>query len=384
MTSDHDGSDTAEPRVPEDAVPSPARRRFWWVRWAVVAVVVVVLTVEAVLVWPKLEEAWRSMGGLNYAWVVAAIVAAGFSMDSFAQVQRTLLASAGVKVRQWQSLAVILASNSISQTLPGGNVLAPAFTYRQTRRWGATAVVASWQVVMSGLLMGVGLAVLGLGGALLAGASTSPFSIIFSIGGFVVFLGLAQYLAGHPDAISGPGVRFLHLVNRFRNKPDDHGVARWQEILQQLRAVQLSGRDTSLAFGWSMFNWVADVACLAFACYAVGGEPSIAGLAVAYAAGKAVGTAFPLLPGGLGVVDAVLVPALTSAGMSAGQAVTGVLVYRLISYLLVAVVGWVVIGVYYRRALHDTEEDVERELDARALRDRDDPGPDAGPATVAP
>ncbi|GAA2061602.1 YbhN family protein [Williamsia deligens] len=330
-------------------------------RWVALAAVVVVLTVEVVLVWPKLTEAWRSMGSLHWWWVVACIVASGFSMDSFAQVQRALLRSAGVRVSQLRSLAVVLAANSVSQTMPGGNVLAPAFTYRQTRKWGASPVVASWQVVMSGLLMGVGLAVLGIGGALLAGAKTSPFSVIFSVGGFLAFGIVAQYIASHPEIMKSVGTRVLYALNNMRDKDHEHGVARWHEIVDQLRAVQLTGKDTSIAFGWSLVNWVADVACLAFACYAVGGEPGIAGLAVAYAAGKAVGTAFPLLPGGLGVVDAVLVPALTSAGMGAGEAVTAVLVYRLISYLLVALVGWVVIAVMFRQALADTDAEIEEE-----------------------
>ncbi|MCX6471301.1 MAG: YbhN family protein [Corynebacteriales bacterium] len=351
---------------------APTRRRFWWVRWVALALVVVVLTVEAVLVWPKLKEAWASMGSIHWGWVAACIVASGLSMDSFAQVQRALLRSAGVAVSQMKSLSVVLAANSVSQTMPGGNVLAPAFTYRETRKWGATPVVASWQVVMSGLLMGVGLAVLGLGGALLAGAKTSPFSVIFSIAGFLAFVIAAQYVAGHPESIKNIGTRFLHAVNHLRNKPDEHGVERWHQIVDQLRAVQLNGKDTAIAFGWSLFNWVADVACLAFACYAVGGEPSISGLAVAYAAGKAVGTAFPLLPGGLGVVDAVLVPALTSAGMGAGEAVTAVLIYRLISYLLVSLVGWVVIVFRFRSSIGATEH----ELEAHEQGGDRDPSPD--------
>ena len=160
------------------------RSRFWWVRWVLVAVVVVVLAVEIVLIWPKLEEAAHRIGDLDWVWLVACIVAALLSMDSFAQVQRALLRSAGVRVSEWKSLSVVLAANSVSQTLPGGQVLAPAFTYRETRKWGASPVVASWQVVMSGLLAGVGLAVLGFGGALLAGAKTSPFSVFFSAVGF--------------------------------------------------------------------------------------------------------------------------------------------------------------------------------------------------------
>ncbi|GAC67103.1 lysylphosphatidylglycerol synthase transmembrane domain-containing protein [Gordonia soli] len=349
------------------AAPRP---RFWWLRWVLLAVVLAVLAVEVFLIWPKLEQAWDRVGELNWVWIAACIVAALASMDSFAQVQRALLRSAGVRVSQWKSLSVVLAANSVSQTMPGGQVLAPAFTYRETRKWGATPVVASWQVVMSGLLAGVGLAVLGFGGALLAGAKTSPFSVVFSVVGFIAVAVILQYLASHPESLENTGIRMLGWLNQVRNKSDDHGIARLRETLEQLRAVQLNRRDTAISFGWSFFNWVADVGCLMFACWAVGAEPSIAGLMVAYAASKAVGTAVPLLPGGIGVVDAVLVPALTSAGMPAADAILAVLVYRIISYVLVAAVGWVIIMVMFRTTIK-TGDDLDAEI-------TEDLGPETG------
>ena len=208
-----------------------ARRRFWWVRWVVLALVLVVLAVEAYLVWPKLKETWVHIDDIEWEWVVLCILASMLSMDSFAQVQRALLRSAGVKVRQLQSLAVILAANSLSVTMPGGQVLAPAFTYRETRRWGATPVVASWQVVMSGLLAGMGLAVLGFGGAMLAGAKTSPFSVVFSVVGFLAVLVVVQYLASHPESLQTIGIRILAWINQIRNKPEDHGVDTLRERL---------------------------------------------------------------------------------------------------------------------------------------------------------
>jgi len=265
-------------------------------------------------------------------------------------------------VKQRESLAVILASNSVSQTMPGGQVLSPAFIYRESRKWGATPVVASWQLVMSGLLAGAGLAILGLGGVLLAGAKTSPFSVIFSVAGFLAFMVGAQYLASHPQSLETIGLRVLGWINNIREKPADHGTARLKLTLEQLQAVHLNRRDGAVAFGWSFFNWVADVACLAFACWAVGSHPSIAGLMVAYAAGKAVGTAVPLLPGGLGVVDVMLIPALTSAGMTAADALTAVLIYRMISYVLVSVIGWIVIGVRYRGRFKSGDS-LDRELE---------------------
>ncbi|WP_338837062.1 YbhN family protein [Gordonia polyisoprenivorans] len=355
------------------------RRRFWWLRWVLLALVIAILAVEVVLIWPKLEQVWHRTGDLDWVWLVACVVAAVLSMDSFAQVQRALLRSAGVRVRQLQSLAVVLAANSLSQTMPGGQVLAPAFTYRETRKWGATPVVASWQVVMSGLLAGVGLAVLGFGGAVLAGAKTNPFSLMFSIVGFVAVALVLQYLATHPESLQSTGERVLGWYNHLRNKPEDSGLERFNEVLEQLRAVQLTRRDTTIAFGWSMFNWVTDIACLMFACWAVGVHPSISGVMVAYAAGKAVGTAVPLLPGGIGVVDAVLVPALTTAGMPAADALTAVLVYRIVSYVLIAAVGWVVILAKFRTGIRDKGEleatyDREREMVIDELEEHDEPG----------
>ncbi|PRC48873.1 TIGR00374 family protein, partial [Mycobacterium sp. ITM-2017-0098] len=149
----------------------PARGKYWWLRWALLALAVVVLAVELALVRDQLAKAWKSLYSANWWWVLAAIVAAMASMHSFAQIQRTLLTSAGVHVRQWRSEAAFYAGNALSTTMPGGPVLSATFIYRQQRMWGASPVVASWQLVMSGVLQIIGLALLGLGGAFLLGAS---------------------------------------------------------------------------------------------------------------------------------------------------------------------------------------------------------------------
>ena len=173
MSHDASASDTrAEPCAKE---PS-ARGKYWWLRWVIIAVAVIVLTVEVALVRDQLAKAWKSMYSANWLWLLAAVVAALASIHSFAQIQRTLLRSAGVHVRQWRSEAAFYAGNALSTTLPGGPVLSATFIYRQQRMWGASPVVASWQLVMSGVLQVIGLALLGLGGAFLLGASKNPLA----------------------------------------------------------------------------------------------------------------------------------------------------------------------------------------------------------------
>ena len=124
-----------------------------------------------------------------------------------------------------------------------------------------------------------------------------------------------------------------------------------------------------MAFSWSLFNWIADMACLAFAAYAAGGKPSLAGLTVAYAAARAVGS-IPLMPGGLLVVEAVLVPGLVSSGMTLAAAISAMLIYRLVSWIFISAIGWVVFFFMFRT---ETDVDPDAGLDevdqSEAVRD---------------
>lgn len=333
------------------------RGKYWWARWVILGAVAIVLAVEVSLGWDQLAKAWMSLYEANWWWLLASVAAAAASMHSFAQIQRTLLKSAGVHVKQLRSEAAFYAANSLSTTLPGGPVLSATFLFRQQRLWGASTVVASWQLVMSGVLQAVGLALLGLGGAFLLGAKNNPFSLLFTLGGFVALLLLAQAVASRPELIDGIGSRVLAWVNSVRGRPAEAGLDKWRETLMQLESVSLGRRDLSVAFGWSMFNWIADVACLGFAAYAAGDHASVAGLTVAYAAARAVGT-IPLMPGGLLIVEAVLVPGLVSSGMSLPNAISAMLIYRLISWLLISAIGWVVFFFVFRTEnVTDSDED---------------------------
>jgi hypothetical protein len=137
-------------------------------------------------------------------------------------------------------------------------------------------------------------------------------------------------------------------------------------MLRQLESVSLSRRDLAVAFSWSLVNRFADVACLGFAVYAAGEHASVGGLTVACAAARAVGT-IPLMPGGLLVVEAVLVPGLVSSGMSLPGAISAMLIYRLISWLLLAAVGWVVFFFMFRTKNEVDPDDDESAAEPAAL-----------------
>ena len=82
------------------------------------------------------------------------------------------------------------------------------------------------------------------------------------------------------------------------------------------------------------------------------------------------------MPGGLLVVEAVLVPGLVSSGMTLASAISAMLIYRLISWIFIAAIGWVVFFFMFR-----TEKDVDP--DAAVDEDVEQP-PQFSPDPEAP
>lgn len=54
------------------------------------------------------------------------------------------------------------------------------------------------------------------------------------------------------------------------------------------------------------------------------------------------------MPGGLLVVEAVLVPGLVTSGVPLPDAISAMLIYRMISWIFVAVIGWVLFFFLFR------------------------------------
>jgi undecaprenyl-diphosphatase len=106
-----------------------------------------------------------------------------------------------------------------------------------------------------------------------------------------------------------------------------------------LRQAAASPVKLSLLTGGSALITLAYIAALAASVQAFGGGPGLAVLGAVYLAAAALAAAAPT-PGGLGAIEAALVAGLTGAGMQPGPAVSAVLLYRLATYWLPVLPGW--------------------------------------------
>ena len=98
------------------------------------------------------------------------------------------------------------------------------------------------------------------------------------------------------------------------------------------------GKFTML-LGGSAVVALSYVVAVYFATRAFGGDLPFASVAVAYLAGAAVATAAPT-PGGLGALEVAVITALAAAGMDRAIAVPAVFLYRLATFWLPILPGW--------------------------------------------
>jgi uncharacterized membrane protein YbhN (UPF0104 family) len=112
------------------------------------------------------------------------------------------------------------------------------------------------------------------------------------------------------------------------------------QVLPQLLQIAQHPGKLAEGVGGALLLSAAYIGCLDVCIHAFGGSVGIAGVAVVYLTGSAIGSLVPT-PGGLGAVEAALTAGLTAAGLPGAVALSSVLLYRLLTFWLPVPIGWV-------------------------------------------
>jgi putative heme transporter len=310
-------------------------------RWVVGGVVVAALVVGCVWILPTIRAAGAALASADALWVAVAIACEAASILAFALLHHRLLRAAAVRVRFRAVVLVTLAANALHLTVPGGAALSTAYTFRKRRGWGASGPVTTWTMVTGGVAASLALAGIAVGSALVVNGRATTFGPqVLQLAGVVALGALIVVVSRRPGLITVVGIAGLRLLNRVRRRPRETGVPELTHQIEGLALIELPGRGRVVVGLAALFNWLLDIACLAACCVAVGANGMTLSLVlVAYAAATAASSA-AFLPGGLGLVDGALLAALVAGGVPSKPALAAVLLYRLISFVGVAAVGW--------------------------------------------
>lgn len=325
-----------------DAAGANRSRPLRLVRWGAASLLTVGVVAVAVVFHGTAATALRGLRTPAPGWLAGAVGAEMASMGFYARMQRRLLRGAGTTVTLRRAVSLAYAAHSMSMTLPGGPLVSTIYNYRRMRGFGADSVVAAWATAASGILSGIGLALLGVGvGAVAAADDTGDLvttGLVVAAGALVV-VG-AGTLRRHPAWRRVASRPFRAVVSRLPAAQTAR-LAHWTAWFRRLLEVRIPPRHLVAASAHSILNWVTDGVCLGMCAMAVGVAVHPLPLAATYLAGMTV-SSLPLIPGGLGTVDSALIVGLVASGAHTSSALTVVVLYRLISFALIGGIGWAV------------------------------------------
>jgi uncharacterized protein (TIRG00374 family) len=325
-----------------------------WLRRVIIGVAVALLLgVEGAWLAPYFGRGAHALTRTEPVWLLAAVVAEMVSMLSFAGLQRLIPRAGGVRVRLREAAATVLAGNALSVTLPGGSVLSLAYTSRRMRTWGASGSLTGFSLAASAALSTIGLTGLAAAAASAVGNSTRLGWGVVEIATVVMPIVILMGLLRRPGLIRALATTLVAGWARIRPAHADRARILLDSALTELAVIRPRTRVWASGLAFALLNWVADALCLLASGRAVGITVPPGTLLLAYAAGMAAASAVPLLPGGLGPLDAVLVLVLTHSGAPLATASAAVLIYRAISFALVAATGWVILAIQQRHSPED-------------------------------
>lgn len=289
------------------------------------------------LVLPRLADAGGSfalLNRINPGYIVAGIALEVAAVIAFAQLTRTVL-PAGHTPRLGEMLRMNLSTLAVNHVVPGGTVAGWALSYRLLTRMGVRGSDAGFALAARGigsaiilnLVLWVGLVVSiplrGFHPLYLTAAIVGSLLI----GGFLVLVFFLTRGERRASALLCAISRRLPFVDEAAVRS---GTAR---ITDHLRALIADRSLLVRGAAWACASWLLSAASLWVFLAAFGHRISPDGLIVSYGIANVL-AAIPVTPAGLGVVEAVLAPALVGFGTPPAVAILGVVAYRTANFWL--------------------------------------------------
>lgn len=331
----------AVPRAPRSG-HDPAPHRHWrrtarLLAGIVVLGVVVALVLRAPAAASDFTSAFGHFQVDRLPWLGVAAALEVVSIAAAALVQRRFLAAGGHAVPFGTLLGLTTAATAVVDLVPVGVAPASGWLVEQYHARDVPLPLATWAVLASGFAATVSVLGLLLVGAGVAGAWTL---IGLAVAGFILVAGSTGFVVLVHRIPDWEGRFVRHLRKPF--------AATLAQAIEHTMTYRVSIPGGAEVIGWSVLNWLLDAGVLVLAFAALGFAVPWKGVLFAYAASQVAG-GLSFLPAGLGAVEGGIVGGFLLVGLPAANALAVALVYRVVAYWAVGLVGAVVFIVQTRR-----------------------------------
>ena len=299
-----------------------------------------------VLLFGKRREvtgAFHELNHLNYWCLLAAFVAEALSFVGYAYLQRVVLRMGGAILSMSSLTLVSLANIAIAYTIPGEPAVSSAYRYRFFRQRGASGASAGWAILTILIAQAIGMSLLLLLGVVVALAgNTGTHDTALVIVGLMIVLAAGTLLVRRDLLLRFLG-SIVQLSKRVTGHPRDSLVERIESTLARMRDIPMSTGSTLRVVSIATALWLVDFICLVCCFGAVHAPIPWSGVLLAFGVSQ-IAASLPFIPGGIGVVEGSLAVILVAYGTAKVPALAVVLFYRLLTFWLAILVGWICVA----------------------------------------
>ena len=290
----------------------------------------------------EFAAAWHRLGGFTPGWLAAAAVAEAGSLWLYATLQHRVLRLTFAKPAMSGLLLLSLANDAIANTVPGGPAVSSAYRYRYYRKHGATSEGAGWTIFTVLIAQAIAMSLILLLGVLIAlSGSATGANARTAVAGIVIIVAAIAVLARR-DLVLRVAAAIVRAIGRA-------GIGeRIAATLERMRQIPLGTWQAAWVVVLAAGVWLADFSCLLCAFRAVHAAIPWSGVLLAYCVAEIAGM-LPVVPGGIGIVEGSLAAILAAYGTERASALAAALSFRLVSFWLAIVIGWISVAAIARR-----------------------------------
>ena len=325
-----------------------------------VKVIINIITIFALIVlivvsWPQIVAGLKEMGSANWLVISLMIPLQIVNFLAIGKVYQTYF-DGNHKIKTKYALKIALELNFVNHVFPSGGVA--GFSYLGIRLRDKDIRVARTtlaQVVRFALTFISFLIILFFGMFLLSfGSGTSGGGVALFIGLSIAFMTLfavvvAAYIFSNEKRIKA-FTAFLPKLFNFVTKPftktkkEIININRIEQLFSDFHkdymTITKDWRRLKKPFVWSLIVNISEIMTVYTAYIALGQPVNPGAVILAYSVASFAGL-IAILPGGIGVYEALMTGVLASAGVPKALALSATLIYRILTIVVFIPVGFI-------------------------------------------
>ncbi len=297
------------------------------------------------------------------SWALILMIPAQFlSYDSYARMYRMLFSMLGKKIKYWRMFRITLELNFVNNVFPSGGVSGFSYFGLRMKSQDMRGTQATLVQLVRFILLFISFQVLLFVGLVFLAIDGKASNFLLLIAGSLATLLLvgtlaAGFIIGSRSRINSFFTYITKVVNRAihvfrRNHPETINVTRVEHLFTDLHDnYMIFKRNRRAMLGplrYALLANFAEVLTIYVVYIAFGEWVNPGAVIIAYAVANFAGL-ISVLPGGVGIYEALMTAVLVSAGVPAGLSLPVTIMYRVINMSLQLPPGYY----FYHKAIQD-------------------------------